>query len=95
MDNFLSNYKEEWIESAEIISKYRGYIAKEQETVDKMLRLENIKIRETVDYSKLSSLSSEAVEKLTKIKPQTIGQASRISGVSPSDVAVLMVYMGR
>jgi tRNA uridine 5-carboxymethylaminomethyl modification enzyme len=95
LDDFLKDHKEEWIESAEIIAKYRGYIAKEQETVDKMLRLENIKIREEVDYSKLASLSSEAVEKLTKIKPQTIGQASRISGVSPSDVAVLMVYMGR
>mgnify|MGYP006142080093 CR=1 FL=1 len=92
---FLKDYKEEWVESAEIIAKYRGYIAKEQETVNKMLRLENIKIREKVDYTKLSSLSSEAVEKLTKIKPETIGQASRISGVSPSDVAVLMVYMGR
>ena len=92
---FLKDYKEEWVESAEIIAKYRGYIVKEQETVNKMLRLENIKIREKVDYTKLSSLSSEAVEKLTKIKPETIGQASRISGVSPSDVAVLMVYMGR
>ena len=92
---FLKEYKEEWVESAEIIAKYRGYIAKEQETVNKMLRLENIKIREKVDYTKLSSLSSEAVEKLIKIKPETIGQASRISGVSPSDVAVLMVYVGR
>ena len=95
LDKFLSDYKLEYIEAAEIISKYKGYIAKEQDTVDKMLRLENIKIREEVDYRKLSSLSSEAVEKLTKIKPKTIGQASRISGVSPSDIAVLMVYMGR
>jgi len=95
LDIFLKDYSQEWIESAEIIAKYKGYIAKEQDTVDKMLRLENIKIRESVDYSQLSSLSAEAVEKLTKIKPQTIGQASRISGVSPSDVAVLMVYMGR
>jgi len=95
LEKFLSDYKLEYIEAAEIISKYKGYIAKEQDTVDKMLRLENIKIREEVDYRKLSSLSSEAVEKLTKIKPKTIGQASRISGVSPSDIAVLMVYMGR
>jgi len=95
LNTFLKNYKKEWIEGAEIISKYKGYINREQETVDKMLRLENIKIREDVDYSKLSSLSAEAVEKLSKIKPITIGQASRISGVSPSDVAVLMVYMGR
>ncbi len=95
LKNFLAPYPQEWQMAAEIVSKYRGYIAKEQDTVDKMLRLENIKIRETVDYSSLSSLSAEAVEKLTKIKPKTIGQASRISGVSPSDVAVLMVYMGR
>ncbi|MGB1017554.1 MAG: tRNA uridine-5-carboxymethylaminomethyl(34) synthesis enzyme MnmG [Chitinophagales bacterium] len=95
LKNFLAPYPQEWQMAAEIVSKYRGYIAKEQDTVNKMLRLENIKIRETVDYSSLSSLSAEAVEKLTKIKPKTIGQASRISGVSPSDVAVLMVYMGR
>lgn len=95
LKTFLSNYTEEEIQGAEINAKYKGYISKEQETVDKMLRLENIKIRAAVDYTKLSSLSAEAVEKLTKIKPKTIGQASRISGVSPSDVAVLMVYMGR
>ncbi|MGB0884933.1 MAG: tRNA uridine-5-carboxymethylaminomethyl(34) synthesis enzyme MnmG [Chitinophagales bacterium] len=95
LKKFLAPYPQEWQMAAEIVSKYRGYIAKEQDTVNKMLRLENIKIRETVDYSSLSSLSAEAVEKLTKIKPKTIGQASRISGVSPSDVAVLMVYMGR
>lgn len=95
LDDFLSKYKTEWIENAEIISKYKGYIKKEQEMVEKILRLENIKIREQVDYQKLPSLSSEAVEKLSKIRPITIGQASRISGVSPSDIAVLMVYMGR
>ena len=95
LETFLTQYKTETIECAEIISKYRGYINKEQETVNKMLRLENIKIRENVDYASLSSLSAEAVEKLTKIRPETIGQASRISGISPSDIAVLMVYMGR
>ncbi len=95
LNSFLSNYKKEWIEYAEISSKYKGYIKKEQETVDKMLRLENIIIRKEVDYSSLASLSSEGVEKLSKIRPETIGQASRISGVSQSDIAVLMVYMGR
>lgn len=60
-----------------------------------MLRLENVAIHQTLDYNKLTSLSNEAREKLTAIKPRTLGQASRISGVSPSDISVLMVYMGR
>lgn len=95
LKQFLAAFKKEEIEGAEIASKYKGYIHKEQETVDKMLRLENIFIRADIDYKQLGSLSTEAKEKLTKIKPKTIGQASRISGVSPSDIAVLMVYMGR
>lgn len=95
LKTFLQDFNKEEIEGAEITAKYRGYIEKEQETVDKMLRLENIKLRENINYADLSSLSAEAVEKLNKIKPETIGQASRISGVSPSDIAVLMVYMGR
>ena len=83
------------IESAEILMKYDGYIKREKEVADKLMRLENIKIYEDIDYSSLSSLSSEAVEKLSKIRPATVGQASRISGISPSDVSVLMVFMGR
>jgi len=83
------------IESAEILMKYSGYIKREKEVADKLMRLENIKIYDDIDYSSLSSLSSEAVEKLSKIKPTTVGQASRISGISPSDVSVLMVFMGR
>ena len=75
--------------------KYDGYIKREKEVADKLMRLENIKIYKDIDYSKLASLSAEAVEKLTKVKPATVGQASRISGVSPSDVSVLMVHMGR
>jgi tRNA uridine 5-carboxymethylaminomethyl modification enzyme len=62
---------------------------------EKMQRLENIRLHEDLDYSKLSSLSAEAREKLIKIKPQTIGQASRISGVTPSDISILMIYLGR
>ncbi|MEZ4859430.1 MAG: tRNA uridine-5-carboxymethylaminomethyl(34) synthesis enzyme MnmG, partial [Flavobacteriaceae bacterium] len=71
------------------------YIEKEKNNADKLNRLEGIKIPESFDYSKLKSLSFEAVEKLTKIKPTTISQASRISGVSPNDISVLLVYMGR
>lgn len=85
----------EIMESAEILMKYEGYIAREKEVADKMQRLENIKIYDNLDYKKLSSLSAEAVEKLTKIKPTTIGQASRISGISASDISVLIIHMGR
>ncbi|UKN00546.1 tRNA uridine-5-carboxymethylaminomethyl(34) synthesis enzyme MnmG [Paracrocinitomix mangrovi] len=80
---------------AEIQIKYEGYISREQDNALKLNRLEEVKIPEHTDYDSLSSLSAEAVEKLTKIKPTTIGQASRISGVSPSDVSVLLVYLGR
>ncbi|MCO6500965.1 MAG: tRNA uridine-5-carboxymethylaminomethyl(34) synthesis enzyme MnmG [Vicingus serpentipes] len=93
--NLLDSFSEEELESAEILMKYEGYIKREKEVADKLMRLENIKIYKDIDYSKLDSLSAEAVEKLTKVNPSTVGQASRISGVSPSDVSVLMVYMGR
>ncbi len=83
------------IENAEILMKYEGYIKREKEVADKLMRLEDVKIYDDIDYSKLSSLSGEAVVKLTKVKPATIGQASRISGISPSDVSVLMVFHGR
>lgn len=86
---------EEVIEQAEVHVKYSGYIAKERNSADKLQRLENIKIPENFDYQKVKSISYEAREKLSKIKPSTISQASRISGVSPSDVSVLLVYMGR
>ncbi|PJA09198.1 MAG: tRNA uridine-5-carboxymethylaminomethyl(34) synthesis enzyme MnmG [Flavobacteriales bacterium CG_4_10_14_0_2_um_filter_32_8] len=91
----FSLYSEEDLESAEILMKYGGYIKRERDVAEKIMRLENIPIYKDIDYKKLSSLSNEAVDKLTKIKPSTIGQASRISGISPSDVSVLMVYMGR
>lgn len=85
----------EAIEACEIKMKYEGYIDKEQDMADRISRLENIKLHGDFDYAKVKSLSAEAKEKLTKIKPQTIGQASRISGVSPSDVSVLMIFVGR
>ncbi len=87
--------KKEILESAEINIKYKGYIEREKQLADKLKRLENIKISANIDYNKLTSISTEARQKLIRIKPVTIGQASRISGVSPSDVSVLLVYMGR
>ena len=85
----------EEMEQAEIQVKYSGYIQKEKNNADKLHRLENVKIPDNFDYSKLKSLSFEAREKLEAIRPVTISQASRISGVSPSDISVLLVYMGR
>ncbi len=85
----------ESIEETEILVKYAGYITKEKESVEKFNRLESIVIPDKINYNKIKSISSEGKEKLNKIKPKTIGQASRISGVSPSDISVLLVYMGR
>ncbi len=82
-------------EQAEIQIKYSGYIDKEKNNADKLTRLEALRIPEKFDYSKIKSMSAEAKEKLIKIKPETISQASRISGVSPNDISVLLVYMGR
>ena len=90
-----NNLDREVIEQTEIQVKYSGYIDKEKNNADKLTRLENIKIPSNFDYSKLQSMSLEAREKLKKIQPVTISQASRISGVSPSDISVLLVYMGR
>jgi len=85
----------EVIEAAEIAIKYEGYIAREKQMADKIKRLERIKLDENFDYERLKSISTEARQKLAKIKPGSIGQASRISGVSPSDISVLLIYMGR
>ena len=85
----------EVLEQAEVQVKYAGYIAKEKVNADKLQRLENVKIPENFDYTKLKSLSYEAREKLSAIRPVTISQASRISGVTPSDISVLLVFMGR
>lgn len=95
LSDSLVGFNEIEIENAEILMKYEGYIRREKEVADKLMRLEDIKIYKDIDYSKLSSLSAEAVDKLSKVKPETIGQASRISGISPSDVSVLMVFHGR
>lgn len=86
---------EETIEAAEIEMKYHGYIARERAMADKMQRLENIKIRGHFDYDSITQLSTEARQKLTSIDPETLAQASRIPGVSPSDISVLLVLMGR
>ena len=83
------------LEQAEIQVKYAGYIAKEKAQADKLTQLDYVPIPKDFDYEKVKSLSIEARQKLTKIKPVTIAQASRISGVSPSDLSVLLVYMGR
>ncbi len=95
LDHFLSAWDEDTVLCAETEMKYAGYIKKEQEMVEKMERLESVKLSDKFDYQNLKSLSFEAREKLTKIRPRTIGQASRISGVSPSDISILLVHVGR
>lgn len=91
----FNNFSKEAIEQAETQIKYEVYIEKEKEIVQKMNQLEDLSIPENFDYDRISSLSNEAQQKFKKIKPRTLGQASRISGVNPSDVQILMVYMGR
>ena len=91
----ITERKDEIIEAAEIKIKYQGYIERERMIADKMQRLESIKIRGRFDYNSLQSLSTEARQKLTKIDPETLAQASRIPGVSPSDINVLLVLLGR
>jgi tRNA uridine 5-carboxymethylaminomethyl modification enzyme len=93
--NLAGNFLHESLEQAEILMKYEGYISKEYEMAEKIQRLEEIKLHEDFDYHRLTSLSSEAREKLSKVRPNTIGQASRISGVNPSDISILLVYLGR
>ncbi len=93
--NHFKGYEKDVIEQAEIQVIYETYIEKEQKLVEKIEQFENYKISKSFDYSKIKALSSEAMEKLNKIRPQTIGQASRISGVSPADISILMVYLGK
>ncbi|WP_312923337.1 tRNA uridine-5-carboxymethylaminomethyl(34) synthesis enzyme MnmG [Empedobacter brevis] len=90
-----NKYNQEELEQTEIQIKYKGYIKKEQQNADKLHRLENLKIPVNIDYNSFGSMSIEARQKLTKIKPATVAQASRISGVSPADISVLLIYMGR
>jgi tRNA uridine 5-carboxymethylaminomethyl modification enzyme len=91
----LSEFETETIEQAEIQVKYERYIEKEEEMVQKMMQMEDLLIPDTFDYDRVNALSNEALQKFKKIKPRTLGQASRISGVNPSDVQILMVFMGR
>jgi tRNA uridine 5-carboxymethylaminomethyl modification enzyme len=95
INEILSKYESAILEQASIEVIYENYIEKEQKLVEKIEQLENYKIKVGFDYTRVKSLSSEAREKLIKIKPHTIGQASRISGVSPADISVLMVYLGK
>ena len=90
-----SKVSKEAIEQAEIIIKYGGYLEKEAEAAKKLSKLEDIKIPQDFNYQKLHSISTEGKEKLAEIKPRSIGQAGRISGVSPSDINILLIYMGR
>ena len=91
----IVNRKEEIIESANIKIKYEGYIVRERIIADKISRLEDIRIQDKFNYNGIQSLSTEARQKLTAINPETIAQASRIPGVSPNDISVLLVLLGR
>lgn len=95
VSDFLAGFDREIVEEAEILMKYEGYIARESDQADKLSRLENIQLHDDFPYHQLTSLSSEAREKLSKLKPRSLGQASRISGISPADISVLLVYLGR
>ncbi|MCZ8020835.1 MAG: tRNA uridine-5-carboxymethylaminomethyl(34) synthesis enzyme MnmG [Cyclobacteriaceae bacterium] len=95
LQNELAGYAEEELEQVEINIKYETYVDREQKLADKIGALENFRIKPDFDYDRVKALSSEAREKLKKIKPETIGQASRISGVSPADISILTVYMGK
>ncbi|ODS89810.1 MAG: tRNA uridine-5-carboxymethylaminomethyl(34) synthesis enzyme MnmG [Chryseobacterium sp. SCN 40-13] len=95
IENKLKEYTTQVREQAEINIKYKGYIDKERENVSKLHRMENIKIPEDFDFTKIASLSAEAKIKMNAVKPKTIAQASRISGVSPADINVLLIYLGR
>jgi tRNA uridine 5-carboxymethylaminomethyl modification enzyme len=93
--NVTEQYTAEQKEQVEIHMKYDSYIEREQKLVEKIGSLDNFKINADFDYDRVKALSHEAREKLKKIKPETLGQATRISGVSPADVSVLTIYMGK
>lgn len=94
-ENIEESRREEIIEAAEILIKYQGYIQRESQIADKLRRLENLALRGKIDYSKLTTLSTEARQKLEKINPETIAQASRIPGISPADINILLLMLGR
>ena len=91
----LKEYPRDVQEQTEIVIKYESYIHKEEQQSKKQLSMETLPLKNELNYQKINSLSSEAKEKLTKFRPSTLGQASRISGVSPADISILMVYLGR
>ena len=93
--DFTKDFDSEMIQQAEILMKYEGYIEREKEGAEKVIKLDNYKIKSDFDYKGISSLSLEAKDKLTKLRPETIGQASRISGINPADISVLLVHLGR
>jgi tRNA uridine 5-carboxymethylaminomethyl modification enzyme len=95
LKTLLDKYSPEVQEQVEIFLKYESYIEREEKLAKKIEGLESYRIRPDFDYDRVKALSSEAREKLRKIKPETIGQASRISGVSPSDISVLTIYLGK
>ena len=95
LDKYLQGYDQAVLEQAEIQLKYERYLQKEKELVEKAQRLEAYRIPTDFNYDRIQALSTEATEKLKKIRPATLGQASKISGVSPADISVLMVYLGR
>ena len=95
LHSFLSDFNKDVVEQAEILMKYDGYIERERENADKLRRLDDLPIRSDFDYDSIMSLGAEAVEKFKKFRPATIGQASRLSGINPSDISVLLVYLGR
>lgn len=87
--------REEIVEAAEVLMKYQGYIDREKVIADKIRRLEDVKLAGRIDYSQVHSLSTEARQKLARINPETVAQASRIPGISPSDINILLLLMGR
>ena len=95
LNEYLKNYDDDALLQAEVLLKYEGYLVKEKQVVDKMNRLEDFIIRDDFDFKSVQSISIEAREKLNKQRPKTLGQASRISGISPADISVLMVHLGR
>lgn len=95
LKDYLNKYPQDILDQAEIQIKYDTYITKERQLAAKMSQLEEQRIDPNFNYRKIPSLSAEAIEKLMKIKPSTLGQASRISGVNPSDISILMVYMSK
>jgi tRNA uridine 5-carboxymethylaminomethyl modification enzyme len=95
LNNFLLKFTEETVYQAEVLMKYEGYVEKENENVEKAMRLESVSIPPKTDYKLIGGLGKEAIEKFNKFKPSNIGDASRISGINPSDISILLVYLGR